>query len=36
MRDFINKLLIMDSKKRLGYNSFDELKEHAIFSQIDW
>ncbi|KXN69423.1 phosphoinositide-dependent kinase-1 [Conidiobolus coronatus NRRL 28638] len=33
---FINQLLIKDSKARLGYNSFEEFKNHSLFSGIDF
>ena len=34
--DFINKLLISDYKKRLGYKNIDELKKHSWFEGFDW
>jgi hypothetical protein len=36
MKDFIKKLLCLDPKSRLGYSSFENLKKHDIFKQIDW
>ena len=34
--DFINKLLIKDYKKRIGFNSINELKNHSWFRGFDW
>ena len=34
--DFINKLIISDNKKRIGFYSIDELKNHAFFNNFDW
>jgi hypothetical protein len=28
--------LLTDANKRLGYNSVDEIKNHAFFKGIDW
>eukprot|EP01017_Pseudomicrothorax_dubius_P044262 TRINITY_DN7461_c0_g2_i1.p1 TRINITY_DN7461_c0_g2~~TRINITY_DN7461_c0_g2_i1.p1 ORF type:complete len:839 (-),score=239.52 TRINITY_DN7461_c0_g2_i1:1-2517(-) len=35
-QDLIQKLLASDPKKRLGYNSIDEIKKHPFFEGIDW
>ena len=35
-RDFINLLLQRKPKKRLGYNSVKEIKEHPWMNGIDW
>ena len=34
--DFINKLLMRKKKKRLGYQSCAEIKNHPYFSDISW
>lgn len=34
--DFINKLMISDKNKRLGFNSIKELKDHEFFKDFDW
>ena len=34
--DFMNKLLISDYKKRIGYNNINELKKHPWFKGFDW
>ena len=34
--DFINKLIITDYKKRLGFKSINELKNHNWFNGFDW
>lgn len=34
--DFLNKLTITDYKKRIGFNSIDELKNHLWFKNFDW
>lgn len=34
--DFINKLIISDFKKRIGYKNIDELKNHSWFEGFDW
>ena len=34
--DFLNKLLVEDYKKRLGFNSIDEMKNHIWFKGFDW
>jgi len=34
--DFINKLLISDPKKRIGFNDINELKNHSWFKAFDW
>ena len=34
--DFLNKLLITDYKKRLGFKNIDELKNHLWFRGFDW
>jgi serine/threonine protein kinase len=36
MKDFINKLLVVSPHKRLGYNSFQEIKDHPLFKSINW
>lgn len=35
-RSFIRGLLQKDVKIRLGQNGFNELKDHAFFSDFDW
>ncbi|KAL6927392.1 hypothetical protein ACO0SA_003690 [Hanseniaspora valbyensis] len=35
-KDLITKLLVLDPKKRLGYNSIDEIKNHPYFAGFDW
>ena len=35
-KDLIEKLFIGDPKKRLGYNSVDEVKNHPFFKDIDF
>ena len=34
--DFINKLIQRKPNKRLGYNNFDEIKNHPWLNNIDW
>ena len=34
--DFLNKLIISDYKKRIGFNSINELKNHPWFKGFDW
>ena len=34
--DFVNKLLISDYTKRIGYKSINELKDHPWFKGLDW
>ena len=34
--DFINKLLINNYKKRIGFNNIDELKTHDFFKNFNW
>ena len=34
--DFINKLIISDYKKRIGFKSIYELKNHPWFNNFDW
>ena len=34
--DFMNKLLITDYKKRLGFKDINELKNHSWFKNFDW
>ena len=34
--DFLNKLLISDYKKRIGYKNINELKNHSWFKGFDW
>ena len=36
-KDFILKLLVRDTKKRLGsVNDFEDIKKHSWFKDIDW
>jgi serine/threonine protein kinase len=35
-KDLIEKLFVSDPKKRLGYNSADEVKNHPFFKDIDF
>ena len=34
--DFLNKLMISDPKKRIGFKDINELKNHSWFSGYDW
>lgn len=34
--DLLQKLLILNSSKRLGHKNLDEIKEHEFFKGIDW
>ena len=34
--DFINKLIVSDYKKRIGFKNIKELKEHEWFKGFDW
>ncbi len=34
--DLVTKLLIIDPKKRLGYNGAEEVKQHPFFKGINW
>ena len=34
--DFMNKLIVTDYKKRIGYKSIYELKNHSWFKNFDW
>ena len=34
--DFINKLIIADYKKRIGFHDIDELKNHEFFNNFNW
>lgn len=34
--DFLNKLLITDYKKRIGFNNIEELKNHLWFKGFNW
>ena len=34
--DFLNKLLISDYKKRIGFKSINELKQHLWFNGFNW
>lgn len=34
--DFINKLLISDNHKRIGFNDINELKNHNFFKNFNW
>ena len=34
--DFVNKLIIEDYRKRNGFNSINELKNHSWFNNFDW
>ena len=36
LQDLLRKMMSKDPKKRLGVQSFDEIKNHAFFSDIDW
>ncbi|KAG8810783.1 hypothetical protein FRC17_002783, partial [Serendipita sp. 399] len=35
-RNFMERLLIYDPTKRLGYNGAKEVKAHAFFAEIEW
>ncbi|KAL0210755.1 hypothetical protein P9112_009053 [Eukaryota sp. TZLM1-RC] len=35
-KDFITKLLQLDPKNRLGYDSIDEIKQHPFLREINW
>jgi serine/threonine protein kinase len=34
--DFLNKLIVSDYKKRIGFKSINELKEHVWFKGFNW
>ena len=34
--DLVNKLLIFDPKKRIGYNDIEEIKTHQVFKSFHW
>lgn len=34
--DFINKLIVDDNKKRIGFHDIDELKKHEFFKDFEW
>ena len=34
--DFLNRLIVNDPRKRLGFNNVDELKNHPWFDGYDW
>ena len=34
--DFLNKLLISEPEKRIGFNDINELKNHSWFKAFDW
>ena len=34
--DFIDRLLTLDPKKRLGANEIDEVKKHPFLDTINW
>ena len=34
--NFLNKLIISDPKKRIGFNDINELKNHSWFKGFDW
>ena len=34
--DFMNKLIISDYKKRIGYKDINELKDHSWFKGFNW
>ena len=34
--DFVNKLIINDFKKRIGFKNINELKAHFWFKDFDW
>ncbi|KAF7728237.1 hypothetical protein EC973_006518 [Apophysomyces ossiformis] len=35
-RDFMERLMTLDPKKRLGYNGAEEVKNHPFFKDINW
>lgn len=35
-KDFVDKLLILNPKERLGYYNYDEIRKHPFFSGIDF
>ena len=38
LKDFINSILKFDPKERLGFKSFDDMKNHRFFTSVnfDW
>ena len=34
--DFINKLLVFDKEKRIGYSKIDEIVNHSFFNDFNW
>ena len=36
MKDLINKLLVIQVNKRIGYSDFSEIKKHPFFENFDW
>jgi serine/threonine protein kinase len=34
--DFLDKILVIDPKERLGANGIDEIMQHKFFDKIDW
>jgi len=36
MQDLLEKLFVVDPKKRLGAGGAHEIKEHPFFKEIDW
>ena len=36
LKDFINSILKYEAKERLGYNGFEEMKNHAFFSSVNF
>ena len=36
MENFIKSLLVLDPKKRLGFNGSEEVKNHPLFKDVDW
>ena len=34
--DFVNKLIIVNKKNRIGYNNIYELMNHSFFNNFDW
>ena len=35
-QDFINKLIVNDNTKRIGFHNIEELKNHEFFKNFDW
>ncbi len=36
LKDFINSILKFDPKERLGYKGFEEMKNHAFFTKVNF